>query len=112
VGDGQAADIQREAHLGGAIHSKGAMILSQVLAGARADRGPTGREGVIIPAANVRSLMLREAVVEAVPRGQFHVHAVASVDEAMELDFARLRVTSAGTGARRNRSRGASRGTA
>ncbi|HUI99918.1 MAG TPA: ATP-binding protein [Usitatibacter sp.] len=32
VGEGQVIDIQREAHLGGAIHSKGVMILSQFLA--------------------------------------------------------------------------------
>jgi lon-related putative ATP-dependent protease len=32
IGDGQVIDIQREAALGGAIHSKGVMILSQFLA--------------------------------------------------------------------------------
>ena len=160
VGEGQVIDIQREAHLGGAIHSKGVMILSQFLASrfsghrplslaaslafeqtygevegdsaslaelcallsslagipARQSiavtgsvnqlgevqavggvnekiegffevcraRGLTGEQGVIIPAANVEHLMLRDAVVDAVAAGSFHVHAVATVDEAIE----------------------------
>ncbi len=48
-------------------------------------RGLTGRQGVVIPAANVRHLMLREDVVEAVRRGRFQVHAVATVDEVLTL---------------------------
>ena len=48
-------------------------------------RGLTGREGVMIPAANVRHLMLREDVVEAIRAGRFHVHAVSAVDEALEV---------------------------
>jgi predicted ATP-dependent protease len=161
VGEGQVIDIQREAHLGGAIHSKGVMILSQFLAArystnrphaltaslvfeqtygevegdsaslaevcallsslagvpARQSiavtgsvnqlgevqavggvnekiegffevcsaRGLTGEQGVIIPAANVEHLMLREPVVDAVSGGLFHVHPVATVDEAIAL---------------------------
>jgi predicted ATP-dependent protease len=48
-------------------------------------KGLTGRQGVIVPAANVRHLMLAEEVVEAVRRGRFHVWAVSSVDEGIEL---------------------------
>jgi predicted ATP-dependent protease len=48
-------------------------------------RGLTGRQGVLIPAANVRHLMLREDVVEAVRQGTFHIHAVSTVDEGLEL---------------------------
>ncbi len=48
-------------------------------------RGLTGRQGVIIPAANVVHLMLREDVVQAAAAGRFHVYAVATVDEALEL---------------------------
>ena len=48
-------------------------------------RGLTGAEGVLIPAANVRHLMLREDVVEAVRAGQFQVHAVSTVDEGIAL---------------------------
>ena len=38
-----------------------------------------------MPAANVKHLMLREDVVEAVRAGQFHVYAVSSVDQGIEL---------------------------
>ena len=48
-------------------------------------RGLTGQEGVIIPKANVRSLMLRADVVEAARVGTFSIHAVASLDQAMGL---------------------------
>ncbi len=41
--------------------------------------------GVIIPKANVTSLMLREDVVEAARAGRFSVHAVETVDEAIEI---------------------------
>jgi lon-related putative ATP-dependent protease len=48
-------------------------------------RGLTGTQGVVIPAANVASLMLDDEVVQAVREGRFHVHAVRTVDEAIEL---------------------------
>jgi lon-related putative ATP-dependent protease len=154
-------DIEREAHLGGPLHSKGVMILSGFLAGryARerplalaasiafeqhyeeidgdsassaelyallsslagiplsqrlavtgsvdqrgeiqavgginekiegffdvcAARGLTGDQGVVVPEANVRHLMLRDDVVEAVRAGRFHVHAITTVDEGLAL---------------------------
>ncbi|HLS57893.1 MAG TPA: ATP-binding protein [Zeimonas sp.] len=159
IGEGNLIDIQREAALSGAIHSKGVMILSAFLAAryaARqafalnaslafeqtygpvdgdsaslaelcaivsslagipirqayavtgsidqsgnvqaigavnekiegffdicAARGLDGRQGVVIPATNVRHLMLRDDVVDAVRDGKFSVHAVATVDEAL-----------------------------
>jgi lon-related putative ATP-dependent protease len=49
------------------------------------DEGLTGDQGVMIPAANVQDLMLRVAVVKAVKAGQFHVWAVRSVDEGLEV---------------------------
>jgi len=161
VGDGQVIDIQREVELGGAIHSKGVLTLSQFLAarfsGKRphalaaslvfeqtysevegdsaslaelcallsslsglpirqslavtgsvnqlgevqaiggvnekvegffdvcVGRGLSGTQGVIIPAANVEHLMLREDVVAAAASGKFRVYAVRTVDEAIEL---------------------------
>jgi lon-related putative ATP-dependent protease len=161
VGDGQVIDIQREAQLGGAIHSKGVMILSQFLASRYSGnrphalaaslvfeqtystiegdsasvaelcallsslanlpirqslavtgsvnqlgevqaigavnekvegffdicraRGLNGTHGVIIPAANVPHLMLRDDVVAAAAEGKFHVYAVRTVDQAIEL---------------------------
>jgi lon-related putative ATP-dependent protease len=161
LGEGQVIDVQREVELGGAIHSKGVLILGAFLASrfshkrphalaaslvfeqtygmiegdsaslaelcalmssladvpirqslavtgsinqlgeAQAigavnekiegffdlcvDRGLTGEEGVIIPASNVEHLMLEREVVDAVQAGRFHVYAVRTVDEAIEL---------------------------
>lgn len=161
LGEGQVIDIEREVELGGAIHSKGVLILSgfvgaryakdrplslsaslvfeQSYAGVEGDsassaelyallsaiaeipirqslavtgsinqhgqvqaigganekiegffdvcraRGLTGDQGVLIPASNVKNLMLRQDVVEAVANGQFHVYAVETVDQGIEL---------------------------
>lgn len=161
MGEGEIIDVEREADLGGPIHSKGVLILSSFLAarfgwamplslraslvfeqsygGVEGDsaslaelsallsalsgipirqsravtgsvnqfgvvqpvggvnekiegffeicaaRGLTGEQGVLIPAANVSHLMLRDTVVAAVRAGQFHVWAVNDIDEAMEL---------------------------
>ncbi|MBC7256558.1 MAG: AAA family ATPase, partial [Chloroflexi bacterium] len=48
-------------------------------------RGLTGEQGVLIPAANVRHLMLRDEVIEAVRQGQFHIYAVNTVEEGIEI---------------------------
>jgi lon-related putative ATP-dependent protease len=48
-------------------------------------RSLTGDQGVLIPASNVRNLMLREDVVEAVRQGQFHVYPVRTIDEGIAL---------------------------
>jgi predicted ATP-dependent protease len=161
LGSGGVVDIEREAELGGPLHSKGVMILSGFLAGryctdrplslsaslvfeqnyggvegdsascaelcallsALAEapirqsvaltgsvnqhgdvqaiggvnekiegffdlcraRGLTGEQGVVIPAANVRHLMLRRDVVAAVEAGRFRVHPVQTVDEALAI---------------------------
>jgi lon-related putative ATP-dependent protease len=161
LGSGGVVDIERESELGGAIHSKGVMILSGYLAGRYAvakplslsaslvfeqsyggvegdsassaelyallsalanaplsqglavtgslnqhgdiqaigavnekvegfydlckARGLTGEQGVLIPEANVKNLMLREDVVAAVEAGKFAVYAVRTVDEGIEL---------------------------
>jgi len=161
LGDGDVVDIERETELGGAIHSKGVLILTAFLAAryarhqplslsaslvfeqsyaqvegdsaslaelcallsALADlpirqslgitgsvnqfgeaqvvggvnekiegffdlcsmRGLNGEHGVIIPAASVRHLMLREDVVEAARKGLFHIYTVETVDEAMSI---------------------------
>ncbi|NMG44231.1 AAA family ATPase [Aromatoleum toluvorans] len=160
LGEGDVVDIERETELGGAIHSKGVLILSAFLAARYARhqplslsaslvfeqsyspvegdsaslaelcallsalaqipirqsfavtgsvnqfgevqaiggvnekiegffdlcavRGLTGEQGVVIPRASVRHLMLREDVVEAARKGTFRIFAVATVDEAME----------------------------
>jgi predicted ATP-dependent protease len=48
-------------------------------------RGLSGEQGVMIPAANVQHLMLRNDVVEAVANGDFHVWAVSHIDEGIEI---------------------------
>jgi predicted ATP-dependent protease len=141
LGEGQVIDVQREVDLGGAIHSKGVLILSSFLASrfslnrplslsaslvfeqtyAMVDgdsaslatgsvnqlgevqaigavnekiegyfdicaaRGLTGEHGVLIPSSNVEHLMLRSDVVQAVVAERFHVYAVRTVDEAVEI---------------------------
>jgi predicted ATP-dependent protease len=47
--------------------------------------GLTGEQGVVLPAANLQNLMLREDILEAVEEGEFHIFAVSTIDEAMEL---------------------------
>ncbi|MCX6144784.1 MAG: ATP-binding protein [Ignavibacteriales bacterium] len=49
------------------------------------DRGLTGEQGVMVPKANVRDLMLREDVLEAVRKDLFHIYAVSSIDEGVEI---------------------------
>ena len=161
LGNGKIVDIEREIELGGAIHSKGVMILSSFIASRYTrkspfsmiaslvfeqsygpidgdsaslaelcvilsslaqiplrqdfavtgsinqlgqvqpiggvnekiegffdicnERGLTGGQGVIIPATNVKHLMLRWDVVHAAQTGQFHVYAVETVEQALEL---------------------------
>ncbi|MER3420815.1 MAG: ATP-dependent protease, partial [Chloroflexota bacterium] len=41
--------------------------------------GLTGEQGVVLPAANVENLMLRDDVLEAVEQGRFHIYAVSTV---------------------------------
>ena len=48
-------------------------------------RGLTGEQGVLIPAANVKHLMLRSDVLAAVAAGEFHVYPIAHVDQGIEL---------------------------
>jgi predicted ATP-dependent protease len=159
LGKGEVIDIEREVELGGAIHSKGVLILSSFLASRYAQdhplslsasiafeqsygmvegdsasvaelcallsvlanlpvrqnlavtgsvnqhgrvqaiggvnekiegffdvcraRGLTGDQGVIIPASNVRHLMLRPDVVATAASDQFRIYPVETVDQAM-----------------------------
>jgi lon-related putative ATP-dependent protease len=161
LGEGEVIDIERESDLGGAIHSKGVLILSSFLASRYAKRHPlsmtaslvfeqsyaevegdsaslaelcallselaklpirqslgvtgsvnqhgvvqpiggvnekiegffdvcqsfglTGQQGVLIPSRNVKHLMLRDDVIQAVQQGKFSVYAMDTVDQALEL---------------------------
>ncbi|HLF39360.1 MAG TPA: Lon protease family protein, partial [Burkholderiales bacterium] len=48
-------------------------------------RGLTGTQGVLIPASNVKNLMLRRDVVESAAAGKFHIYAVDNVDQGIEI---------------------------
>jgi len=48
-------------------------------------RGLTGMQGVLIPASNIKHLMLRHDVVDACKQNQFSVYAYDNVDEAITL---------------------------
>lgn len=52
-------------------------------------QGLTGKQGVIIPRQNMQHLMLRQDVIDAVQAGQFHVHAIDTIDQALEILMAR-----------------------
>ncbi|MCW8040772.1 MULTISPECIES: ATP-binding protein [Acinetobacter] len=52
-------------------------------------QGLTGKQGVIIPRQNMQHLMLRKDVIEAVKNGQFHIHAIDTIDQALEILMAR-----------------------
>jgi lon-related putative ATP-dependent protease len=48
-------------------------------------KGLTGRQGVIIPAKNIRNLMLKQEVVDAVKEGKFHIWAISTIEEGIEI---------------------------
>nr|WP_228145443.1 ATP-binding protein [Acinetobacter schindleri] len=52
-------------------------------------QGLTGKQGVIIPRQNMQHLMLRKDVIAAVEAGQFHIHAIDTIDQALEILMAR-----------------------
>ena len=58
------------------------------------ERGLTGTQRVLIPVSNVQHLMLRADVVAACEAGRFGVHAIATIDDAIEI------LTGLGAGAR------------
>ncbi len=47
--------------------------------------GLTGTQGVMMPSRNIRNLMLRDEVIDAVRQGKFHIYAVDSVDRGIEI---------------------------
>ncbi|WDE15110.1 AAA family ATPase [Acinetobacter schindleri] len=52
-------------------------------------QGLTGKQGVIIPRQNMQHLMLRKDVIAAVEADQFHIHAIDTIDQALEILMAR-----------------------
>ena len=48
-------------------------------------QGLTGDQGVIIPYQNVKNLMLKREIVEAIDKGLFHIYPVSRIDEGIEI---------------------------
>lgn len=48
-------------------------------------RGLTGSQGVLIPVSNMKDLVLKDDVVQAVEEGKFHIYPVKTIDEGIEL---------------------------
>jgi lon-related putative ATP-dependent protease len=48
-------------------------------------KGLNGKQGVMIPRANQKNLMLSKDVIQAVKKRQFHVYQVATIEEGIEI---------------------------
>jgi lon-related putative ATP-dependent protease len=48
-------------------------------------KGLTGKQGVLIPRANIKNLMLKKEVIDAVKKKEFHIYQVATVEEGIEI---------------------------
>ena len=48
-------------------------------------RGLDGSHGVIIPKQNVHNLNLSDEVIDAVKKGNFHIYAISTIEEGIEL---------------------------
>lgn len=48
-------------------------------------KGLTGKQGVIIPKLNIQNLILKKEVIEACEKGLFHIYAISTVDEGLEI---------------------------
>jgi lon-related putative ATP-dependent protease len=49
------------------------------------ERGLTGKQGVIIPKANTKNLMVKREVIQAVKQKKFHIYPVATVEQGIEI---------------------------
>jgi lon-related putative ATP-dependent protease len=47
--------------------------------------GLTGEQGVIVPESNIKNLMLKDEVVDAVRNKKFHIYPVKTIDEGIEI---------------------------
>lgn len=50
-------------------------------------RGLSGNQGCIIPASNVKDLMLNHELIDDCKKGKFHIWAISNIDEGIELLF-------------------------
>ncbi|MGC9044748.1 MAG: Lon protease family protein, partial [Myxococcota bacterium] len=49
------------------------------------DRGFNGSQGVIIPAKNIRHLVLKDEIVDSIKKGEFHIYAISRVEEGIPI---------------------------
>jgi lon-related putative ATP-dependent protease len=49
------------------------------------EKGLTGKQGVIIPKANTKNLMIKREVIQAVKQKKFHIYPVAAVEQGIEI---------------------------
>jgi predicted ATP-dependent protease len=87
------APLRQDLAITGSVNQRGQ---AQPIGGARhkvegffracTDRGAlTGTQGVVLPAANARNLVLRDEVAEAVAKGMFRVWTVETIEDAIAL---------------------------
>lgn len=48
-------------------------------------RGLTGEQGILMPYQNIKNLNLNDEVIKAVKEGKFHIYAIKTIDEGIEL---------------------------
>ena len=48
-------------------------------------KGFNGEQGVIIPKQNVRNLHLNDEIIDAVRKSKFHIYAISTIDEGIEI---------------------------
>ena len=48
-------------------------------------RGLTGKHGVIIPVQNIDNLQLSDEIVESVKNDLFHIYAISTIEEGIEI---------------------------
>jgi predicted ATP-dependent protease len=48
-------------------------------------KGLTGKQGVMIPEKNMRNLMLKHEVIDAVKEGKFHIWPVSTIEQGIEI---------------------------
>ena len=48
-------------------------------------KGLTGLQGVMIPKRNIKNLVLKNKVIEAVKEGKFHIYGIENIEEGIEI---------------------------
>lgn len=48
-------------------------------------KGLNGKQGVMMPIQNVKNLMLKDEVIEAVKQGEFSIYAISTIEEGLEI---------------------------